>query len=284
MAHKSKEVLNSLAKTAADGYLKNKSSMNESLKKVASAEGLEPHHVEYCAAEANKMVWASHYQSDKKAAYDFPLADPKLIIDQLQIKPVEKIAEVSLDYMLPPEHEKQASDKSVMGEFSSEATKNDDRRTLRHQLTQRYEKLAQAKADTEADMISLRATIDGLEAKFLKEARQMLIQTPFTDRPAAMDKVAEFIRSTGHVAKGRELMKKLAAKIVKDGLVKQADMRAPEEYISETLPARIINGNHSLYITLDTIVKKEEHYLGMQRNFTICDDTLPVLKEKIRGL
>lgn len=284
MSHKSKEVLNSLAKTAADGFLKNQKPMNDSLKKIASAEGLEPHHIEYVAGEANKMVWASHYKNDKKAAYDFPLADPKAVIEDLQIKPVEKVAEVSLDYMVAPSREKTASDRSIMGEFSTEATSQDERRELKHKLTQRYEKLAQAQQDTAAEMIVVRSTIETLENKFVKEAREMIMQTPFTERAAAMDKIAEFVRGAGHVEKGRALMQKLAQKIVKDGLVKQADMRAPEEYISEGLPARIINGNHSLYVTLDTIVKKEEHLVGMQRNYIICDDTLPVLREKIRGL
>lgn len=284
MAHKSKEVLNSLAKTAADGFIRKKTSMNESLKKTASTEGLETHQIEYVAGEANKMVWAHHYQQDKKAAYDFPLADPKVIIDELQIKPTEKIAEASVDYMLPPGREKVAADRSFTGVFETDATSNDDRRELKHTLQVRYEKLAQAKEEAEADMIILRHGIESLEANFLKEARQLLIQTNFTERPAAMEKIAEFVRSTGHLSKGRELMKKLSSKIVKDGLVKQADMKAPEEYISETLPARVINGNHSLYITLETIVKKENEYDGLRKNFIIVDDTLPVLKEKIRGL
>jgi len=285
VGYKSKEVLNTLAKIAADGYLKNKTSLNASLKKVASSEGLVPHQVEYVAGEANKMVWASNYQSDKKAAYDFPLADPTVVIDELQIKPVEKVAESNLDYMLPPtELKKQASDKQVYGEFATTLTDNNARRELKHNLQSRYEKLAEARNQAEGDLMIMRAVIDGLETKFVKEARVMIMQTPFTERAESMEKIAEFINSTGHHEVGKRLMTKLSAKIVKDGLIKESGLKAPEEYISKKLPARIINGNHTLFITIDTIAKKENDFKELNRNFIICDGTLPELKEKIRGL
>jgi len=134
------------------------------------------------------------------------------------------------------------------------------------------------------EAIILEESIRNLETKFVKEARTFIIETPFTDRLEAMEKIAEFIRSAGQIELGQKLMKKLSHQIAKDGLIKEADMKAPEEYISETLPARVINGNHSLYITIDTIAKKMDTLHGMRRDFVIVDDTLPMLKEKIRGL
>ena len=285
MGYKSKEVINTLAKTAADSYLKNKTPLNTSLKKIASAEGLEPHQVGLVAAEANKLVWASNYQSDKKAAYDFPLADPHVVVSDLQIKPTEKIAMVNMDYTTPPSSlQKQASDKQVYGEFKTDLTDDNDKKVLKFTLQSRYEKLAQARDVAAGDLTIMECEIDALEKKFVKEAREMIIHTPFTERATTMEKIAEFINSTGKYDTGRRLMTKLSQKIVKDGLVKQADMKAPEQYISEKLPARIINGNHSLFITIDTLVKQENRYSNLKRDFIICDDTLPVLKEKIRGL
>lgn len=285
MGYKAKEVLNTLAKTAADSYIKRGTALNESLKKTASQEGLEPHQVEYVAAEANKMVWAHNYKLDKKAAYDFPLADPNTIVGDSQRKPVEKVAAADLDYMIPPNSmTKIASDGNVYGEFKTSITDGMDRRELKHQLQSRFEKLSNAREDITAKIFLEETKIAAHKEKFIKEARELIIQTPFTDRGDAMDKIAEFVRGAGNIAVGRALMSKLAQKIVKDGLVKQADMRAPEEYISETLPARIINGNHSLYITIDTIVKGE-HCLGdLKHHQMIVDGSLPVLKEKIREL
>ena len=286
MSYKSKDYLNSLAKTAADSFIKNKTSMNDTLQKVASSEGLQPHHVEYVAAEANKMVWARNYKLDKTAAYDFPLADHKVIVGNSQRKPVEKIAEADLDYMSAPSDMKKtaSTDGYVHGVFETDITKNIDKKQLKQDLTNRYEKLAQAREEAEADLFMAETKIGALELKFVKEARQMIMETPFLDRADAMDKIAEFVRSAGHSEVGKRLMQKLSSAIVKSGLIKEADLKAPEQYISETLPARIINGNHSLYITIDTIVKHEDLASNLKRDFIISDNTLPVLKEKIRGL
>ena len=286
MSYKSKDYLNSLAKTAADSFIGKKVPMNDTIKKVASAEGLQPHHVEYIAGEANKMVWAREYKMNKTAAYDFPIADPNVIVGGLQRKSIQKVAEVDLDYMIPPsELKKTASpDGEAYGVFESDATKGVDKRQLKQTLMSRYEKLAQARSDGELDLMSLESKNMFLEKQFVKEARVLIMETPFTERADAMDKIAEFVRSAGNIEVGKRLMQKLSSAIVSAGLVKEADLKAPEEYISETLPARIINGNHSLYITIDTIVKHEDRISSLKRDFIICDDTLPVLKEKIRGL
>jgi hypothetical protein len=286
MSYKSKEYLNSLAKTAADLFVNKKTPMNDTLKKVASSEGLQPHHVEYIAGEANKMVWAREYKLNKTAAYDFPIADPNVIVGDMQKKPIEKVAEVNLDYMSSPSELKKvaSTDGEAFGVFESEVTKDQDRKQLKQTLTARYEKLAQARKDGELDLLSLESKVMHLEEKFVKEARVLIIETPFTERAQAMEKIAEFVRSAGHFEVGKRLMEKLSKAIVSSGLIKQADLQAPEQYISESLPARIINGNHSLYITIDTIVKHQDRISSLKNNFIICDDTLPVLKEKIRGL
>lgn len=288
MSYKSKDVLNTMAKTAAQQFIKSKKSMNESLSKVASSEGLEPHQVEYVAAEANKYVWADYYQNNKKdSAYSFELADPNAIVGGLQKKPQEKVAMASLDYMVAPNSLKKEAgmlDGQVYGEFATDLTEKNNQRALKAQLTQRYEKLANAREQAGMEATILEESIRNLENKFVKEARQFVIETPFTDRLEALEKIAEFVRATGKIELGQKLMQKLAKQVAKDGLVKEADMKAPEEYISETLPARVINGNHSLYITIDTIAKKMDNLSNMRRDFVIVDDTLPVLKEKIRGL
>jgi hypothetical protein len=177
-----------------------------------------------------------------------------------------------------------STDGEAFGVFESEATKDQEKKQLKQTLMARYEKLAQARAEGVLDALSLESKIMHLEQKFVKEARAMIIETPFTDRADAMEKIAEFIRSAGHKDVGVRLMEKLSKAVVSSGLIKQADLQAPEQYISETLPARIINGNHSLYITIDTIVKHQDRISSLKNSFIICDDTLPVLKEKIRGL
>lgn len=293
--YKAKEVLNSFAKIAADAYLgKSKTNLNASLKKIAKDEGLTPHQVEYVAAEANKAVWADLFKMDKTASYDFPIAEPATIIAELQLKPAAgQIKEASLDYLASPSMNKIAAEKSVYGEFSTLAqdAKSYDqvkiasnRSDLKRTMTVRMEKMAHLRDEISMELIKTRTGIDNAQREFIKQARTMVMETPFSDRGQAMDKIAEFVRSAGFKEVGKTLMAKLASTVKSQGLIKEADLKAPEEYISDKLPARIINGRHQLYITIETLHKLQEHELGLQRNYEIVDSSLPVLKEKIREL
>lgn len=285
--HKSKETLNSLAKIASDAYLAKKSTpLNTSLKKIAESEELAPHQIEYVAGQANQMVWAQLYKKDKSAAYDFPIADPNEVVSELQTKEASVVSTADLDYAAAPsDMVKVARDMSVMGEFSTEITANNGRRELRATLESRMQKLAQLRERISDEICAIESKLETNVANFVREARTLVMQTPFSDRDSAFDKIAEFVRgSTKDVEIGRTLMRKLSEESVRSGLVKKAGLRAPEEYISETLPARIVNGNHTLYIMIDTIGTLRQEALELARRRELVDSTLPVLREKIRAL
>jgi len=293
--YRSKEVLNTMAKIAADAYLgKQKTVLNDSLKKIAKDEGLTPHQIEYVAAEANKTVWADLFKMDKTASYDFALAEPGLVIKELQLKEsTGQIKEAQMDYLGSPVFNKTAVDKSVYGEFvtlSTDSASYDQvklashRGDLKRTMVSRMEKMAHLRDELSMEMIKTSTAIDNCRKAFIKEARTLVMETPFTDRGIAMDKIAEFVRSAGFKEVGKDLMAKLSHVVKSQGLIKQADLKAPEEYISDKLPARIINGRHQLYITIQTLHKLQEQELGLQRNYEIVDSSLPILKEKIREL
>jgi hypothetical protein len=284
--YRSKEVLNQLAKLAAEAYLTKKTALNTSLTKTAKEEGLEPHQIEYVASQANHAVWERLYGMDKKASYDFPVADPNVVINDLQIKPKGIIKEASLDYLAGPNGfmEKTASFDlaSVEPAQKTAAEKRDLKRVLEH----RFDKMSSAKEEFERQMYVIDLKTSELEKSFVKEARSLLMEQPFTDRGQAMDKIAEFVRSAteGNVDLGKGLMKKLSAVLVGQGLVKKADLKAPEEYIDEKMPAKIVNGRHALYITIKTLKDLRQEYDPIHRGHEIVDSSLPELKEKIRAL
>ena len=70
----------------ASSYLNSGVAPTDSLAKIASAEELTPHHIEVLACEANKEIHKHKYAAaqDKYFAADFPLADAKSVISQLQ--------------------------------------------------------------------------------------------------------------------------------------------------------------------------------------------------------
>jgi hypothetical protein len=280
----SKDVLNNFAKLAAEGYLSKKTSLNTSLEKIAKEESLEPHQIEYIAAQANHAVWERLYGMDKKASYDFPVADPNTVIDKLQLKPKGVIKEASLDYLGAPQSAG-FLEKSASMQLDSVDKTAAEKRDLKRALESRFEKMSNAKEEFDRQIYVLDLKYGEAEKTFIKAARAMIMEEPFTNRGEAMVKIAEFVHSaTGDEKLGQDLMKKLAAVVAGQGLVKKADLKAPEEYISAKMPARIVNGRHALYITIKTLKDIRQEYDPLHRGAEIVDSSLPELKEKIRAL
>ena len=287
--YRDKDTLNTFAKLAASEYLgSNKSPLNSTLKKIASQEQLTPFQVEYVAAEANKSVWSQLFSMDKQASYDFPLADAKEILQGLQVTQTPQEVKVAdLDYLGPPISTKVASFDpfKALGVVEENMAKSASaKREIKRELQSRMEKVAVAKGELEGQLIITQSKIEELELSFVKEARNMVMEYPLEDRGVAMDKVAEFLRGCGKPEQGQILIKKLAHVLKRQGLVKESDLKAPEQYISKTLPARIVNGRHSLYLTIKTIMDNYDYRDTIHNRYELVDSSLPALKEKIREL
>lgn len=280
--NRSKEVLNNLAKIAAEGFLSKKTPLTKSLTKIAKEEALEPHQIEYVASQANHAVWERLYGMDKKASYDFPVADPNVVIQDLQIKPKGIIKEASLDYLSAPNG---FIEKTASMELDSVEKTAAQKRELKKKLQGRMEKMCAAKEDLEGQMYMLSLKYAEVEKQFIKEARAMIMDQPFESRGDAMVKVADFVRSAAEDEKlAKDLMNKLAAVVAGQGLVKKADLKAPDEYIDMKMPAKIVNGRHALYITIKTLKDVRQEYDPLYRGAEIVDSSLPELREKIRAL
>lgn len=287
--YRAKETLNTFAKLAADEYLgKNQTPLNATLKKIASQEFLTPFQVEYVAAEANKAVWARLFSLDKTASYDFPLADAKSVLKDLQVKQSgPTLQQTDLDYLSPPTSSKVASfdPMKALGVVEENMTKSAAaRKEIKRQLQSRFEKMAAAKEEIERLIMVTATQIENLELSFVKEARALILEQPFSERGAAMDKVAEFLGSFDRLEESRSLIHKLGHVLKRQGLIKESDLKAPDAYISDKLPARVVNGRHSLYITIKTLHDHYDTRSSLSNRYEIVDSSLPVVKEKIREL
>jgi hypothetical protein len=287
--YRSKDTLLTFAKIAADEYLgKSKTPLNSALRKIASQESLTPHQMEYVAAESNKAVWAKLFALNKEASYDFPLADAKEILKDLQVvQQKSQLDEADLDYLSPPTSTKVASfDPFVaLGVVAENMEKSASAKKLvKRELQARFEKLSQAKEDLEREQIVLASQIESIELEFIKTAQNMVLEYSFEERGLGMDKLAEFLRGCDRPEYAKDLMHKLSHVMKKRGFIKQADLKAPSEYISDKLPTRIVNGRHQLYVMLKTLCDKRDQFPSLQSKYEIVDSSLPVIQEKIREL
>jgi hypothetical protein len=290
VAHKSKEVLHGLAKLASDAFLgKNKTPLNDSITKIAKQEGLNSNQIEIVVAEANRDTWQRTFNEDKKASYDFPIADAPVIIEGLQLKNEGNvIKEAAMDYLTPPTKNHHGLDKHASATINLSTLDSEvaERRKTRLELEKRAAKMVQAKEEIERRIYDTKSSRELFERDFVKQARQLIMEEPFSQRGAALEKIAEFVRSAleDDLTLGQSLMGKLAHVVKHQGLVKEADLKAPDQYISKKLPAKVINGRHILYVTLKTIKDKSASLYDLDRQYKLVDDSLPLVREKIRAL
>lgn len=289
--YRSKEVLTQFAKIAATDYPRH--SLNDSIAKIAKEEGLTPQQVEYVCSHANQTVWSRLFNMDKQASYDFPVADASTIIGSLkQIKAAPRINEAELDYMTPPSLTTKTATCAYIDEtkeFNTLDKTAAEKRAIKFELTSRMEKMALARDEFKSKMIINASAAEDLEISFVKSARELLIPLPLGERVDGVTKIAAFLQDVASsnpkgVEYSRGLITKLAYVLKKQGLIKESDLKAPAELIKEDLPARIINGRHPLYVTIKTLMDKYDYQRELENRYRIVDDTLPMVREKIREL
>lgn len=277
-------------------YFNSGQTPTEGVFKVASIKGLQPHQVEILVAETNKNIHIKKYASadEKYFAADFPLADAKAVIMRLQAGSVKT---ASANHFISPQVPKTEVDMYEM--FGVKPVEMDKTASVKHQLKtaeQKSELLQQKLGD--AIMIK-EAMVTNSQHNFIKMARQMVIQeSGHGPKIKIIDKLGHFVKSANFKKEGYELLGKLAYVLNKEGqlefgatkrlmeyfLSKEADQKAPEELISQDLPAQIINGQHPLYITIKTIADNSGELARFRRQSGLVDDKVRILRQRIRAL
>lgn len=280
----------------ANSYFNGGVTPTETLSKIAQSEDLTPHQIELLAAEANKEIHKHKYAAaeDKYFAADFPLADAKQVISQLQADGGKMKVAVELP---EPQFKTPATELDIFKAFGVEPEVLDKTASVKQSLkfaAEGGEVLAQKYQD-KVEMAKM--ALAAAEMNFIKMARQMVVQHDNQeDRLKMMGKIAQFVASSG-IVEGFKPLAKMAYTLGKEGLIpmkkaegafslftKQADVTAPEELISKWLPAQIINGEHPLYITLKTVRDHHDMLNEYNRDFKIVHDQLKNVRQKVRAL
>jgi len=285
------------ASEIAEGYLGQGALPTTTLTKIAQQEDLTPPNIKTLAAEANKEIhrlkFAAASSGGKYFAADFPLADALQAIASVQVDGgKEKVArEMPLPVMA-------YSGPDAYALFGVKEEPLDKTASVRGEMrvaSGRMELLEQKLGD---EVIRREFQKDAAEKLFIKQARELILQNTSngTERMDQIKVLDQFVKSAG-LEIGRKPLAKLAYVLGKEGLLtpllmkaacarllKVADMKAPEDLISQNLQAQVVNGNHPLYITLKTYHDHSEA-LDLSRNrHKLVQDELRILKQKARAL
>jgi len=279
----------------ASSYLTGGVPPTDTLVKIASSEELRPDQVAVLAGEANKAIHQAKYAAadDKYLAADFPLADCKTALSRLQMTGETKLAAVMPDPVFDD-----ALDIHAAFGVSPEAPM-DKTASVKGQM-----KTAAIRAEALKEKLGDQAYLtkcaaDAAERSFIKQARQMVLQhgSSSAERMQVLGYLGEFVKTADAPFADRSLAK-LAYVLGREGMLlpkhaatamsffaeKTADMKAPEELISSTLPCRVVNGTHPLYITLKTFKEHQGRLDDNRGRASIVDDKIEILHQKIRAL
>lgn len=278
----------------ANSYFNANAIPTDTLTKIARVEELLPHEIEILAAETNKLIHHHKYAEEKEKyfAAEFPLADARAAISALQVDGGIKTA--SAEFVEPKVSDTGPDPFEMFGIKPEEIDKTAE---VRHQV-----KIASEKADLLSQkiqdrIIDLSSQLESASMRFIKEARQHLIQeSGSAARMKALGTLDHFVKCA-EISAGKKLLAKLAYVLSKEGLLesvpaknaieyftKEADCKAPEELISENLGVRVVNGSHPLYITLKTVGDLEAELLRYENQGILTDDKVRILRQKVRAL
>lgn len=281
------------ASSIASAYLNSGVDPTMSLCKLARVEELTPPQIATVAGEANKLIHQHKYASakDKYMAADFPHADARTALGQLQGGSVKVAAQIPE----PVLRQNQSWDEyAVWGVERPTQVKTAE---LKHEF-----KAATLRAEMVRDHLNDRQIMsklaaDNAEQAFIKTARQYVIQdSNSATRMKTLGGLDHFAKCANMDAKPQ--LAKLAYVLGREGLLtpahaktamaffmsKVADCKAPQELISEWLPARVVNGNHPLFITLKTFHENRARMNGDRGASSIVDDKLHILRQRVRAL
>lgn len=278
---KSKEILVAFAKTAAINFTKNNVPLNESLSKIARDEGLIPDQVRFLVQETNKQAWADLYKTNKDAAYDFPLADSSAVLDSVKDDfSTKTIKDYDLDYMMNPVLK--VAETAIEKVASTEGR---SKKELHRELNNKLEKLAYLKNDLQTKFLENNTMAEATAEMIVKGLKNELLEMPFSKRASVFKKFAA--AAYKHVSEENTLAKMAAIQHALERLgvmEKTAALEAPEQYISEHMPAEIINGNNTLMIRVKTMMNYNRAAQEAFSRYSMVDDTIPQIKEAIREL
>jgi len=275
------------AHAASRDYIANGTLMNTSIVKVARENELSPMQIQRVCEIANHHAYSELFKSAEDKTFDFPLASTEEIMEALKEEP-EKVA---ADYILDPVGSKREIDSNRV--FGVSEIGNEPEIEERQKLARKaLEKIAAAKEEISGMSVFNHEEIVGLEDEFYKIAKQMVLEgTSLRDIRAAC-------QGSWDSPRAEELIVKTAMKMAREGV-----LGAKLEYLMKTseavdaalisdklaknnagVPVRVINGNHPIVSTINTLNDKYKDADNMEQSLEVLDDKARMVRSKMEDL
>jgi len=272
------------ATEAADAFLNRQVGLNDTIRKIASREGLNREKVARVVEEANRAVFLKMFDKQADKTFTFDVAETGKVVAGSEAEPAaDSVATAVIEAPPKTATEKTASD--ILLE-----------RTLQGNPVQRAWDVME-KAQVAIELIREKAAmardnVIAAETNLAKIAQQMVAQEDYTFdelctslcslRPRHYKKIATLLKVAAmHMGRKWTIPEGLAK--TAGAAVDPGEHDVVERISAMGMPVEVINGSHQVVVALDTLIDQTTEAEKANKNLWSADDTVKYLRREIRN-
>jgi len=269
-----------LADKAATEFLKNKVPLNDSIKKMAELERLNPESIARVVERANTGVQTSLFASHgPKEVFEFPLASAKEVLASLNM-PIENYEEKP-----KTEQPEKAASMEKLARWSGDLVGSDwnpNNMTPDQLMVRTKEVFSQAETEIKGMVIESEGILEKRASEFVEGCRQLLAAGDFTHT-----ELAENIYYLRPAVSGlaNSLIKEASDLTHHTRPVDAAEdfSETPPAYITDgkSRPVKVIDSNHGVIMALDTLVNQARSTDQIQKGYGVINDKVRYVQHVI---
>lgn len=279
----SQERLDTWSKTASNRFVGEGIPLNDSIKKIAQSNDLNPHFIERVCEMSNLYTHNALLPSEpeKRAGFAFPLADAKTVIASLRMVPKSGPAMKS-DYACPPSGPKTGPTMAEM--FGSGKPGHDGFQVPeKKRIIIMIQKKAAVKRRVRDALLKTAMEVETAELHMHKQVKQAVMQG------MGLEEIHQAACSAGLGEITQDVLPKTAKLLNKQFLVKDAELQklafeAPEELIDRDVPVTVINGRNSLMASIDVLKQYRSNASCIQKGLMGLEQEVEYLKQRLKEL
>ncbi len=263
------------AKVASDRYVRGGVEMNETIKKIAEDNGLNPEFITRVCEAANLQTHGALLpkESEKRASFKFPLAEPKAII--IQISKKDQGDSTLSDFSKSPDSELCA--RPSIGDMFK-APPQGDGGEGKKRLMIVIEKKAAELDRLKGDLLALGLKHETVMKKAASATRSHILQG---EDAVTMHKAA-CLAGVGSVSK--EMFPSIMREVSDNTAInmEKIALPVPENLINRDVPVKIVNGDHAVIAHLRTVRDSERDINCCMGRISDANDELTIYKRKLQ--
>lgn len=283
----SADQIDTWAKIASSRFIKEAAPLNDTIRKIAQDNDLNPNFIERICESANLQTHTALLprEPEKRASFAFPLADAKVVTASLRPSggPPKKIIS---DYTRPPSAMPGGgpSLEEMFGVNGSNGCGHQGGDVPEKQrLVILIQKTAAQRQRVYDALVNKTMEIEHAEKQANHQIKQAMLQG------ASLEEIHAAACSAGLGDESAELLPKTAQLMKRHFLVSEKELekvafKAPESLIDRDVPVTIVNGRNPILASIDALREYKSSAHTYRLGLMGIDDELKVLKQRLKEL